>query len=125
MNFQQNFMRTFQKSLFFGRAYLQRLDQLRKNLAVQFEKCLPTKGRDATFVDQVSLYGLRPAVPSCFYMSPWEFTQWWRPIRLHKPSNTYRYTKWKPDGDKESAEPGVDYEVDIESCKHSHVLLFE
>ena len=115
------FIRTFQQSLFFGQAYLQRLDQLRKKVDVQFEKCLPKKGRDATTVDHVSLYGLRPADKSCFYMSPWEFTQWWRPIRLQHPSSSYRYTRWKPDCDKTNAEPGVDYEVDIEVCKHSHV----
>ena len=57
-------------------------------------------------------------------MSPWEFVQWWRPIRLRKPSVSYEFTRWKDGHDAVRAEAGLDYEVDASYCRHSHILVF-
>ena len=118
------FIRTFQQTFFFGKAYLDRVDQLMRGETIQIDKCIPKKGETAEIVDPVSLYGLRPMDVSCFYLSPWEFVQWWRPIRLAKPSDEYRFTCWKDGHDVERAEPGVDYEVDTSYCVHPYILVF-
>ena len=73
---------------------------------------------------QVCFYGLRPPDPSCFFLSPWEFVQWWEPIRLAKPSAEYRFTKWREPCNEQRAEPGLDYDVDISYCVHPNVLVF-
>ena len=93
------FIRTFRHEYFFGKAYLDRLhDILRKKGELTLERCIPKRRKPTESPDYVLLYGARGPDARAFHMSPWEFCQWWRPIRLKPPSKYYKYTKWTEDG---------------------------
>ena len=42
-------------------------------------------------------YGFRGKHPAFYYLSPWEFTQWWGCSRLQSPTTDPR-TRWTPEG---------------------------
>ena len=47
------FIRTFKQSFFFGKAYLDRLEQLMRAESIQIDKCIPKKSATAEIFDQV------------------------------------------------------------------------
>ena len=73
----------------------------------------------------VDCYGYRGNDPRLYYLSPWEFTMWWEPVKLQPPVwyaamyATTPMTTWTPDGlvnyeaHRDDAalvlQPGVDY----------------
>ena len=60
--------------------------------------------------DVVALYGSRPSSnPDLWFLSPWEFTQYWEPIQLKPPSRSYSLTEWASNADRKRAQPGVDF----------------
>ena len=54
---------------------------------------LPKGGGYAVQTEFVSLYGFRPNHPDTFFLSPWEFTQWFVPVRLQEPGATGEASK--------------------------------
>ena len=82
--------------------------------------------------DQVSLYAFRINDPTVFFLSPWEFVQYWKPHRLRPPSNKYKLTQWieTPDDAQKGARadnpvPGVDYELNEDEIKkHGYLLMY-
>ena len=81
------FVRTFRHEHFYGRQLLARYEHVRDNVAQQQVSVLLPKsraGREST--DLASLYGFRPAHPNVFFLSAWEFCQWFKAISLQPPS---------------------------------------
>ena len=73
----------------------------------------------------MTVYGFRPPAPDLFYLSPWEFCQWFYAERILEPSEGYPYSKWTSAGEKKQKSNkkqkeelayvrGVDYQPDIE-----------
>ena len=65
------------------------------------------------------MYGFRPQHPDTWYLSPWEFCQWFKAIALKCPSDGFPYSKWTASGAKkrlakepEPLVPGEDYVFD-------------
>ena len=118
------FIRTFRHNFFFGRYYLERYDKVHEKEDPTIDKCLPKNLNKKGCMDTVSLYGLRCTDPRLYYMSPWEFVQWWAPVHTRAPSKNYKYTVWLPDADKERAEPGLDYKVRFDKFVHKDIYTF-
>ena len=121
------FIRTFRHTFFFGKFYLDRYETVKNNQDPTIDKCLPKNDTQKGCRDVVSLYGLRDTDPRLYYMSPWEFTQWWEPLCTKKPSDYYeknQYTKWLPNADYERAEPGVDYVIQLKMFEHEDIYVF-
>ena len=118
------FIRTFRHTFFFGKAYLDRLDDiLRKKSEITLERCIPRKRNPTEGPDYVSLYGCRGPDPRAFFVNPWEFVQWWKPIQLQKPSKWYKFTKWTEYADHDSAVPGVGYVLVPSRLQHEDILV--
>ena len=47
------FTRTFKQTFFFGKAYLDRFDQLLRAVSIKIDKCIPKKSATAEIFDQV------------------------------------------------------------------------
>ena len=95
------FIRTFRHQHFNGKCYLDRYDALcEKKKTVDITVLLPRNGLGNDVPDQVSLYGFRDVKPDMFFLSPWEFCQWYYPHRLQAPSATYDWTKLTAAGKK-------------------------
>ena len=75
-------------------------------------------------MDTVSLYGLRGKDSPLYYISPWEFVQWWAPVHTRAPDRFYKYTVWVEDADRERAEPGLDYVVRFKKFEHKDIYTF-
>eukprot|EP00973_Karenia_brevis_P059962 8344134-Karenia_brevis.AAC.1 len=50
---------------------------------------LPKANMNQMFFDEVALYGFRSSHPDVFFLSPWEFTQWFKPHQLKPSSKSY------------------------------------
>ena len=57
-------------------------------------------------------------------MSPWEFVQWWKLVRIKPPSLFYSYTEWLKDSDKERADAGVDYKIRPRKFEHKDIFVY-
>ena len=87
-------IRNFRHEQFHGKLYLDRYDDLcQKKETVDINVLLPKNGCGHDVPDQVALYGFRDVKPNMFFLSPWEFCQWYYPHRLRAPSATYHLTK--------------------------------
>ena len=51
-----------------------------------------------TNIDAQSVYGYRPQHPDTWFLSPWEFRQWFKPVELKRPSSNFPYSKWTASG---------------------------
>ena len=115
------FVRTFRHEFFFGRQLLQRYEHLREEAAQQKVSVLLPKfvgGRNKT--DFASLYGFRPQHADTFFLSPWEFCQWFEAVQLQPPSASNALAKWTSTGktkfgtgDMQNLRPIEDYEFDL------------
>ena len=108
-------------SSFFGKQHLKLYDALgagdtsrESNITQSSKTCR------RTLTDAESAYGFRPSHPDTFYVSPWEFVQWFKAIQLKMPSSSYPYSVWTPAGkkkracaDDESLVAGEDYVFDF------------
>ena len=93
------FIRTFRHQHFFGKYYLDRYDALyeqKKNVDIRVQ--MPRHGLGENVPDLVALYGYRSLDPNLFFLSPWEFCQWYKPHRLRPPSDNYPWTKFTAEG---------------------------
>ena len=88
------------------------------------DKCLPKYGMQKGCRDVATLYGFRSTDPRLYYMSPWEFTQWWEPMCTKRPSRFYDHTMWLRNADYERAEPGVDYVIKPKMFEHEDIYVF-
>ena len=59
---------------------------------------MPRHGLGENVPDLVALYGYRSLDPNLFFLSPWEFCQWYKPHRLRPPSDNYPWTKFTAEG---------------------------
>jgi hypothetical protein len=99
-----------------------------KGTKVRRNMRLPTHGSNVELPDEVAFYGYRPCHVDLFFLSPWEFTQWFKPERLRVPSIDYKWSKWTKDGkDKVKAAPGQkirfvpyeDYILNLQTIKEN------
>ena len=95
------FFRTCRHELFFGKQYLEVYESmLRKEASRETTVRLSKKSAQRTAIDAQSVYGFRPQHPDTWYLSPWEFCQWFKAIALKCPSDSYPYSKWTTSGTK-------------------------
>ena len=104
------FIRTFRHEYFFGRQLLQRYEQLQNKashqsvsvlLPKQSSVLLPKQSmKSKNQTDFTSLYGFRPPHADVFFLSPWEFCQWFSAVSLQPPSATNALSKWTESGEK-------------------------
>ena len=88
------FIRTFRHQNFTGKYYLHRYDALlQRKDSVDIRILLPRNGFGEDVPEQVALYGFRDVHPNLFFLSPWEFCQWYKPHRLRPPGKDYHWTK--------------------------------
>ena len=88
------FFRTCRHELFFGRQYLQLYESLQGKETTREVTVLVRKHRTrTTATDAQSLYGFRPQHSDTWYLSPWEFCQWFKGVALKRPSEKYAYSK--------------------------------
>ena len=81
------------------------------------------------YVEQVAAYGFRGKDPNLFYLSPWEFCQWYIIHKLRPPAHNYNFTRLTSLGEakvKEKARPlqaGIDFVLNedvIENAGHMY-----
>ncbi len=114
------FIRTFRHEFFFGRQLLQRYEHLRDGGSAQTVSLLvPKHPGPANATDFASLYGFRPCHPDVFFLSPWEFCQWFSGVSLRAPSASFELAKWTKAGAQKikagntgNLQPLIDYEFD-------------
>ena len=75
------FSRTFQHANFPGKAFLDRYEALDNHKEVTMAAALPKMGHAWGMRDIVTLYGWRSSHADVYFLSPWEFVQWWK-LRL-------------------------------------------
>ena len=123
------FIRTFRHQYFWGLPLLKRFDAIqtaKEHEVVSIR--LPKHGQDTETTDSVTVYGFRPPAPDLFYLSPWEFCQWFYLERVLEPSETFPYSEWTAAGlrkqetnrgnrEKEAYVRGVDYKPDMEKIR--------
>ena len=103
------FIRTFRHQSFHGKYYLDKFETLMKNPAsIDWKTMLPRHGTSKDVFDEVAFYGFRPSHADLFYLSPWEFCQWFKPQRLRRPSPDYDWSIWTASGKSKMIEAGVD-----------------
>ena len=115
------FIRTFREREFHGKHYLDVFDALVKQEKLLDMNLLLPKGlKSKDFYPESALYGFRSNDPDLFYLSPWEFVQWIKPMRLAPPSASYNWSmltasgkekRKAPKGATDALLPGVDYVV--------------
>ncbi len=119
------FIRTFRERHFLGKYYLDRYDALcEKKGEVDVRVLLPRNGCGPDVPDEVALYGFRSTIPDVFFLSPWEFCQWFKPHRLRPPKQgEYDWSKFTKtgveklrdsQGQKITWESGVDFVLNEE-----------
>ena len=83
-----------------GKYYLDRYDALaEKKGEVNVRVLLPRGGCGPDVPDEVALYGFRSTQPNVFFLSPWEFCQWFKPHRLRPPKiGEYDWSKFTKTG---------------------------
>ena len=93
------FIRTFRHEFFYRRQLLERYEYLQTKVSrMTVSMLLPKVGKGHVSTDAASLYGFRPQHSDSFYLSPWEFCQWFKAVRLERPSATYDLSIWTPAG---------------------------
>ena len=94
------FIRTFRERNFHGRFFVDRYDALKvegvKKTKVRLR--MPSHRSSVELPDEVAFYGYRPTHSTMFYLSPWEFCQWFFPQKLRAPSAHYEFSKWTSEG---------------------------
>ena len=128
------FIRTFRERNFHGRFFVDRYDALKvegvKKTKVRLR--MPSHRSSVELPDEVAFYGYRPTHSTMFYLSPWEFCQWFFPQKLRAPSAHYEFSKWtsqgkqkikESDGQKLRLEPYEDYVLD-EDMINTDSLVF-
>ena len=128
------FIRTFRHQDFHGKFYLDYYDALQKPGESKTKKLqMPRKGQPAIDFDEVSAYGYRAPHPDLLYLSPWEFVQWYKVVRLREPSKEYAWSDWTSEGrrklkrriagEKIVMMPYVDFVLSVEHIKHIGYLF--
>ena len=87
------FIRTFRVQNFHGKFYLDYYASLKSGRCLTKSLPMPRKGQQPIEYDEVSAYGYRPPDPDLFYLSPWEFVQWYKVHRVREPSKDYDWSK--------------------------------
>ena len=83
------FITTFRQQNFHGKFYLDCYQSLKTGKSMTKNLAMPAKGQHVIAYDEVNSYGYRPPHPDLFYLSPWEFVQWYKVHRVREPSRDY------------------------------------
>jgi len=106
------FIRTFRHQHFHGKFYLDRFQALKDGARqMNINILLPRADMSKELPDQVAFYGFRNTHASLFYLSPWEFVQWFKYHRLQVPSLNYHGTVWTPAGKAKKKEESAGKKV--------------
>jgi len=119
------FLRTFRHRFFFGAKYVERFDNIAKAKNVTVNTILRGMKKDNHETDDVSCYSFRGTDARVYFLSPWEFTQYWKPVRVKSPRKGYVITRWAQDADKDNPVPGHDFVFTDMVLKHPDVVTFE
>ena len=95
------FIRTFRHQYFWGLPLLKRFEAMHN--AAEYEDVstrLPKHGEQQEITDSVTAYGFRPPAPDMFYLSPWEFCQWFYAERILEPTESFPYSQWTSAGEQ-------------------------
>ena len=106
------FVRTCREETFPGRKFLERVE----GIAAQADKIevnilLPAAARATPPLDVVSVYGFRPQHPALWYLSPFEFVQWFIVHKLRAPGKDYALTMLTAEGRAKRKEGSSDLVV--------------
>jgi hypothetical protein len=89
------FVRTFRHTFFHGLQYIKRYEALKGSQAtVTTSIPVPKSIGRQPLTDHVALYGFRGSHADLFFLSPWEFVQWFKPHALQAPHLNYGLTQW-------------------------------
>ena len=87
------FIRTCREDSFHGRKFLERVEGIAaRTSSIEMNILLPGVKHAAPALDVVSMYGFRPQHPSLWYLSPFEFVQWFFCHKLRAPAKGYALT---------------------------------
>ena len=89
------FIRTFRHQLFHGLYFVKRYEALKsgdERVSTNFQ--VPRNDNKHVVADHVALYGFRGGDKDMFFLSPWEFVQWYQPHAIRAPHAGYELTKW-------------------------------
>lgn len=75
--------------------------------------------------DDVTCYAFRGADPRVYFLSPWEFTQHWQPVRIKSPHKGYASTQWTEEANKLNPVAGQDFVFTDLALKHKDVVIFK
>ena len=112
------FIRSFRHCEFPGKTYLTRYEAARCELDAEVSFAVPKGPFQKNVSDDASLYGFRSTHPNIFFLSPWEFWQWYFVHKLRAPTEEYGLTcltmagmqkKKIPLQERLPLEPGVDF----------------
>ena len=70
------FIRSFRHRDFLGKSYLSRYESMHNQVDEEVPIIVPKGMSRKDISDDVSLYGFRGTHPDMFFLSPWEFWQW-------------------------------------------------
>ncbi len=85
------FIRTCREESFDGRKFLERVEGIAARTAsVEMKILLPDAKHATLALDVVSMYGFRPQDSLLWYLSPFEFVQWFFCHRLRAPAKDTR-----------------------------------
>ena len=125
-------IRTCRSEVFRGRDFLMRVEALAQgNKKIEMRTLLPEAKHTTPALDVVSMYGFRPKLSDLWYLSPWEFTQWFFCHKLKPPNKEYSLTMLTKQGcekvGKETLIAGEDYvlnEVEYNRLNRRSTHLF-
>ena len=76
-------IRTCRTQDFRGRDFLLRVEAVAQKMEhIEMKTLLPDAKHRSPQLDLVSMYGFRPRMAAMWYLSPWEFVQWFFCLRL-------------------------------------------
>ena len=92
-------IRTCRSEPFHGSKFLTRVEAVAQGAKkMEIKTLLPDAKYGTPSLDVVSMYGFRPKEKDLWYLSPWEFTRWFRCHKLKAPSAGYTLTTLTKEG---------------------------
>ena len=120
----QEFTRTFRHTFFFGRRYVERYDALLARKDMSCQTILKGAQRANCETDASSSYGFRGNDARVYYLSPWEFVQAFRVVRVPAPCEDNRTTRWVKKANRVNPIAGTDYVFTSFAINNPDVVLF-
>ena len=104
----QECLRTFMEVSFLGMAFVDRLEAETKGASIDIVRHVPkcrgpqSRTRNLTSAPHVDAYGFRGPNPKVLFLSPYEFSMYYRVVRVPEPfrSNCNMWSAWTEEGEK-------------------------